>query len=154
MVRTFRLAIATALLAAVVVGAGPVSAGPDHGQKVIDTRLVGIPVAGQVIVGVNGAGRSWTLEKGKAKLFSDGFLELEVRGLVLGPGANEGINPVTTGRAIVVCNGVDKIMSDTVPFSVPDGDAVVEAHLALTSPCLAPVIFFTSAGGAWFAVSG
>jgi hypothetical protein len=159
MVRSLRLAAAIALLAALVVGTGSVAAGPDHGRKVIDTRLVGIPVGGQVLLGVPGGGRPWTIEKGKARLFEDGFVEVEVRGLVLGPGgANEGINPVASGRAIVVCNGgaaaTDKVMSATVPFSVPDGDAVVEAQLALPSPCLAPVIFFGSAGGSWFAVSG
>jgi len=154
MVRSLRLAAVTALLAALVVGTGSVAAGPDHGRKVIDTRLVGIPVAGQVLLGVTGGGRPWTIEKGKAKLFEDGFVDLEVRGLLLGPGgSNEGTNPIALGRAIVVCNGVDKVMSDTVPFS-PAGDAVVEAHLALPSPCLAPVIFFGSAGGSWFAVSG
>ena len=45
-------------------------------------------------------------------------------------------------------------MSDVVPLSVPDGDAHVNQWLTLPSPCLAPVVFFTSAGGAWFAVSG
>jgi hypothetical protein len=155
MVRSVRLAAATALLAAIVVGTGTAVAGPDHGRKIIDTRLVGIPVAGQVLLGVTGGGRPWTIEKGKAKLFEDGFIDLEVRGLVLGPGgANEGTNPIALGRAIVVCNGGDKIMSATVPFSVPGGDAEVEAQLALPSPCLAPVIFFGSAGGSWFAVSG
>jgi len=154
MVRILRLAAATALLAALVVGSGTAVAGPDHGRKIIDTRLVGIPVAGQVLLGVTGGGRPWTIEKGKAKLFEDGFLDLDVRGLVLGPGgANEGTNPIALGRAIVVCNGEDKVMSDTVPFS-PAGDAKVKAQLALPSPCLAPVIFFGNAGGAWFAVSG
>jgi hypothetical protein len=156
MVRSLRLAAAIALLAALVIGTGTVAADAgDHGRKIIDTRLVGIPVAGQVLLGVTGGGRPWTIEKGKAKLFEDGFIDLEVRGLVLGPGgANEGTNPIALGRAIVVCNGGDKIMSATVPFSVPGGDAEVEAQLALPSPCLAPVIFFGSAGGSWFAVSG
>jgi hypothetical protein len=152
-VRSLRLAAAAALLAALVVGSGTAVAGPDHGRKIIDTRLVGIPVGGQVLLGVNGGGLPWSIEKGRAKLFEDGFLELEVRGLVLAAGPNTGINPIALGRAIVVCNGVDKVQSDTVPFS-PTGDAVVEAHLALPSPCLAPVIFFASGGGAWFAVSG
>jgi hypothetical protein len=160
MVRPVRLAVATALLAGLVVGTGTVAADPgDHGRKIIDTRLVGIPVARQVLLGVPGGGRPWTIDKGKAKLFEDGWLDLEVRGLVLGPGgSNEGTNPIALGRAIVVCNGgavaADTVMSDPVPFSVPDGDAAVEAHLALPGPCLAPVIFFGSAGGSWFAVSG
>jgi len=153
MARSLRLAAVTAVLAALVVGTGSVAAGPDHGRKIIDTRLVGIPVAGQVLLGVTGGGLPWSIEKGKAKLFEDGFVDLEVRGLVLAAGPNTGINPIALGRAIVVCNGVDKIQSDTVPFSRA-GDAEVEAQLTLPSPCLAPVIFFGSAGGAWFAVSG
>ena len=81
-------------------------------------------------------------------------IEQKVHGLLLGPGgANEGTNPVTLGRAIVVCNGVDKVLSETVPFDA-DGDARVKTTMTLPSPCLAPVIFFGSAGGSWFAVSG
>ena len=47
-------------------------------------------------------------------------------------------------------------MTDTVPYS-PDGNAMVDARVALPSPCLAPVVFFagqTAAGPRWFAVSG
>jgi hypothetical protein len=151
--RSVRLAVATALLAGLVIGTGTATADPG-GAKILDTRLVGIEIPGQVLLGVTGGGRPWTIDKGDAKLFTDGRLELQVHGLVLGPGgANEGVNPVTTGRAIVVCNGVDKTQSDAVPFST-DGDAHVATQLALPSPCLAPVIFFGSPGGSWFAVSG
>lgn len=154
MVRSLRLAAAIALLGALVLGTGTVAADSgDHGRKFLDTRLVGLPVADQVLLGVTGGGRSWTIEMGKAKLYKDGWIDLKVRGLVLGPGTNEGINPIALGRAIVVCNGAGKIMSDTVPF-LPDGDAHVMAQLALPSPCLAPVVFFGNAAGAWFAVSG
>jgi hypothetical protein len=40
-----------------------------------------------------------------------------------------------------------------VPFS-DDGDAVVDDVVVLPSPCQAPVVFFTSPGGGWFAVTG
>lgn len=33
------------------------------------------------------------------------------------------------------------------------GNAKIEADLALPQPCLAPIIFVTSPGGAWFAVT-
>jgi hypothetical protein len=159
MVRWLRLAAAITLLVALVVGTGTVAADSDshsghHGRKILDTRLVGLAVKGQVLLGVTGAGRPWTLENGRAKLHADGWLDLKVHGLLLGPGGtNEGTNPVTLGRAIVVCNGVAIVMSDTVPFS-PAGDARVKAQLVLPSPCLAPVVFFGNAAGAWFAVSG
>ena len=55
------------------------------------------------------------------------------------------------------CNGgatpANIVSSAVVPLSIPDGDAHVNQWLTLPSPCLNPVIFFTSAGGAWFAVS-
>jgi len=155
MVRSLRLVAALALLATLVFGTGTVAADSGHhGRKILDTRLVGLPVAGQVLLGVTGGGRPWTIERGRAKLYADGRLDLKVRGLLLGPGgSNEGTNPVAMGRAIVVCNGVDKVMSDTVPFS-PDGDARVMAQLSLPSTCLAPVVFFGNPGGFWFAVSG
>jgi len=155
MVRSVRLAASLALVAVLAVGAGVATADPGpHAAKIIDTRLVGIDQPGQVLLGVTGGGRPWTIEKGNAKLFADGRIDLKVRGLLLGPGgSNEGTNPVAKGRAIVVCNGVDKVMSDPVPFS-PTGDAHVEAWLTMPSPCLAPVVFFGSPGGAWFAVSG
>ena len=155
MARSRRLAAALGLLAVLALGSGSVAADSNgHGGKVLDTTLAGIPVAGQVLLGVPGGGRPWTLVRGDAKLWTDGSIDVKVQGLLLGPGgANEGTNPVTLGRAIVVCNGVDRVLSETVPFSA-EGDARVMTRLTLPSPCLAPVIFFGSAGGSWFAVSG
>ena len=155
MVRSRRLAAALGLLAVLALGSGSVAADSSgHGGKITDTTLTGIPVANQALLGVPGGGRPWTLVRGDAKLWADGWLDVKVHGLLLGTGGtNEGTNPVTLGRAIVVCNGVDKVQSGTVPFSA-DGDARVMAQLNLPSPCLAPVIFFGSAGGSWFAVSG
>ena len=51
---------------------------------------------------MKGAGHAWAIDEGTAKLFSDGRLKVNVEGLVLTP---EGTNPVTTGRAVVSCNG-------------------------------------------------
>jgi hypothetical protein len=35
-----------------------------------------------------------------------------------------------------------------------NGDAEIEAMLDLPDPCLAPIVFVTNPGGAWFAVTG
>jgi hypothetical protein len=154
MARSRRLAAALGLLAVLALGSTSVAADSDgHGGKIIDTSLVGIPVANTTLLGVPGGGRSWTLVRGDAKLWADGWLDIKVNGLVLGPGPFEGTNPITLGRAIVVCNDADKVMSDTVPFSA-EGDARVMTQLTLPDTCLAPVIFFGSSGGSWFAVSG
>jgi hypothetical protein len=149
MLRSIRLAVLVGLLAALVAGAGTAAAG---GSKIVDTQLAGLPSPGLVLAGVKGAGHAWAIADGNAKLFSDGRLHVTVEGLVLTP---EGTNPVSSGRAVVSCNGgAQVLMSDPVPFSVPGGDATVDTTVSLPSSCLAPTIFFASPGGAWFAVSG
>ncbi len=154
MFRLFRPALVGAAIA-VAVAAGTVVADP--GTKVLDASMTGIPTAGQVLLGVKGGGLPWVLDRGDAKLFADGRLQVSVRHLVLAAGGAAGTNPIPTGRAIVACNGgADIVMTDTVPFS-PDGNAKVEATVSLPSPCLAPVVFFagqTGNGPLWFAVTG
>ena len=154
MARSLRFAIATALLAGLVLGTGTVAAAKGGQHKILDVQLIGLAVPFTVIAGVTGAGHAWAIDEGNAKLFSDGRLLINVEGLVLTP---EGINPVATGKGVVSCNGgataADIVSSDIVPLSRPDGDAHINQTLTLPSPCLNPVIFFTSAGGGWFAVS-
>ena len=111
------------------------------------------------VLGVVGAGAPWTTDNSNAKLFSDGTLVVRIHHLVFAAGANEGRNTVPQGRVTVVCNGnanpaTDRVNSDPIPFSVPEGNAEFDASLPLPSPCFAPVVFFTSPGGNWFAVSG
>jgi hypothetical protein len=121
--------------------------------------MTGIPVANMTLLGIQGGGRTWVLDEGRAKLHENGRLQLKVKGLVLGAdaGAAAGTNPIDTGVAIVVCDGgTSTITSTAVPFS-DSGDARVNEHLTLPNPCLAPVVFFagvTGAGPRWFAVTG
>lgn len=146
-------ALAGAALAAALT-TGAATAGP--GTKLLDASMTGIPQGGLVLDGVAGGGIPWMLDRGDARLFADGRLEVSVRHLVLASGANAGTNPIPTGRAIVACAGVDPILTDTVPYS-PEGNATVETHVDLPAPCLAPVVFFagqTGAGPRWFAVTG
>ena len=98
--RTLRLAFSLTILAALALStvASTVAGGP----KVLDARMTGIPTGGLVLDGVTGGGLPWRLDDGRAKLFADGRLEVEVEGLVL---VRDGTNPVTTGHAIVACGG-------------------------------------------------
>jgi len=154
MARVLRFGVALSLLAVLTVGAGSVAADAGGNHKVFDENMVGLPAPNVVVAGVTGAGHAWAIEHGNAKIFSDGRVLVNVEGLVLTP---EGNNPVATGRAVVSCNGgataADIVMSDIVPFSVPDGDAHVNQWLTLPSPCADPVVFFTNAAGRWFAVT-
>lgn len=154
--RRFRPALMGALVAT-LLAVGSVAADP--GTRILDASLTGIPAdhAGQTLLGVQGGGIPWVLDRGDARLFADGRLQVNVDNLVLAAGGGIGTNPIATGRAIVSCDGgASIVMTDTVPFS-PEGDAKVDTTIDLPSPCLAPAVFFagqTGAGPRWFAVSG
>jgi hypothetical protein len=81
-----------------------------------------------------------------------------VEGLVL---LATGANPVAQFKAIVSCQtigigGTAAVANvSTAPVSATTtGDAEIDETIALPSPCFAPIVFVTSAGGAWFAVTG
>lgn len=152
MSRTLRLVAATTLLA--VLALGSVTATTAGGPKLIDARMAGIPTANLVLQGVTGGGVPWVIDEGRAKLFTDGRLDVEVQGLVL---ATNGTNPIANGRAIVTCNSVPAASSEIVPFS-PEGDATVTTQVDLPDSCLAPAVFFVgvlpSGAERWFAVTG
>jgi hypothetical protein len=148
MTRTIRLALALTLLLALTLGA--VANAAAGGQKLFDSTMAGLTTPGQVIDGVTAAGAPWSIESGKATLFANGRLHVEVEGLIVIALRR---NPAATGKAVVSCNGVVAATTTTVPFS-PAGDAEVDAIVDLPSPCFGPSVFFTSAGGSWFAVTG
>ena len=148
MIRRIRFALALGVLVALTTAT--VATADASGRKVFTSVMTGLAVPGTVVAGVTGAGAAWVIEEGSATLTAGGRLHVEVEGLVL---TSTGTNPVTTGRAIVSCNGAVAATTDAVPFSAA-GDAEVEAAVSLPSPCLAPAVFFTSPGGKWFAVTG
>lgn len=157
MARSLRFAAVLALAGALLVG-GTVSGDPGGG-KLLDASMTGIPAgAASLFPGVAGGGVPWILDKGDARLFADGRLQVTVQGLVFAAGPNTGRNTIPTGRAIVSCNnGQDIVESSTVPYSVPEGDAQVNEQIELPATCLGPIVFFagvTPGGPRWFAVTG
>ena len=131
--------------------------------------MVGVPQAftgntnAAVIRGVAGGGIPWRLDLGKGELSSGGHLEIKVRGLVLATGANAGNNPVGVFKGLVSCLTSDAAVVNTPtgefpattgPASAGGGNADIEANLNLPSPCIAPIVFVTNAGGSWFAATG
>lgn len=122
-------------------------------------RLVGNEVTGAngAIRGQNAGGIPWRLERGEARLGRDGALRVSVRGLVL---RTTGVNPVAAFKAILSCLTPDgnslvtvNVSTATVPVG-PEGDADIREHVAVPSPCYAPIVLVTSGGGSWFAASG
>lgn len=129
--------------------------------------MVGVPAgltgAQSPIRGNNGGGLPWAVGASHGELTASGHLEVKVQGLVFAAGPNTGANTVTSFRAIVSCLQADgsvlNLLTDpfpatTGPASAGGGNAKIETQVNLPQPCIAPLVFVTSPGGAWFAASG
>lgn len=157
-----------ALIAVTAIGAWQVPGALAKETKILEfDTMVGIPQAftgtQMPIRGINGGGIPWMLRAASGELKADGHLRIQVRGLVLAAGPNAGSNPIASFRGLVSClqsdGSVANLMTDpfpatTGPASDGGGDAKIEAQLTLPQPCIAPLIFVTSPGGAWFASTG
>ncbi len=115
------------------------------------------------IRGINGGGLPWTLTSASGELKANGHLEVRVTGLVFAAGPNTGSNTVANFRAIVSCLKADGTVENVITGNFPatlgpaasgGGNANIEADLTLPQPCIAPIVFVTSPGGAWFAATG
>lgn len=114
---------------------------------------------------VPGGGFPWMITAGTGILKKDGHLIVHVRGLVLAdsapvPPALQGANPIPDFKAIVSCETIsagsavtDNVATGEFPASI-SGNATINATVSLPHPCIAPVVFVTSPGGAWFAATG
>ena len=148
--------------------AGSVSTANAKESKILEfDTMVGVPQAltgtQNPIRGINGGGLPWTIGSASGELKASGRLEITVQGLVFAAGPNTGSNTVASFRAIVSClasdGSVQNVMTDPFPATLGaassgGGNAKIEADLALPQPCIAPIVFVTSPGGAWFAATG
>jgi hypothetical protein len=155
--RIARLVLVVATVAALAAGAAGAIAS-DNRPRVLDANLAALPVAltGQTLFGVVAGGAPWRLDGGRATLFDDGSLRVDVRHLVLVP---TGANPIPTAVAIVTCGGVPVATTAAVPYST-DGDASIDTRVDLPAAgCFGPAVFFAGVIPAtgqprWFAVTG
>ncbi|HMJ00469.1 MAG TPA: hypothetical protein VK488_11595 [Gaiellaceae bacterium] len=140
-----------------------------QGAKVLDFKTmvgvvppyVGSPTNAALTRGIQGAGAAWQIDRAKGKLRSNGDLEVEVKGLVL---VSTGQNPLATFKAIVSCLSIDgngqavtvNQLTDAFPATMPGGDAEFDGSVSLPSPCIAPLVFVTTAGTTprWIALTG
>lgn len=126
------------------------------------------------IRGVNGGGLPWVVAKAEAKLLASSVLDVEVKGLVFDPRdpaviarGLAGRNTVPAFRAILSCRSIGAdgraavVNVATGPFpatqglaSEGGGDAHIVEQITVPSPCIAPIVFVTNPGLAWFAASG
>lgn len=158
------------LAVAVALVAPALGLGSADGRKVSDAKVlapVTEPYTGSAnaIRGVSGGGLPWEIGDATADLRADGRLHVDVEGLVLArrapvPANLQGTNPIPQFKAVVSCLTTSGGLATTSNVSTPpvtasaSGDAEIDATVDLPSPCFAPIVFVTSAGGAWFAVTG
>ena len=119
------------------------------------------------IRGVPGGGRPWVVDFGRGKLEPDGEIDILVKGLVFDPNDQSNIDAGLAGRntvpnfkAIVSCLSKDGDTATTVNVETglfpadEAGNAHIKDMVDLPQPCIAPIIFVASPGGAWFASTG
>jgi len=166
--KAFVIVLAAVLILGGVLFSGQFSPATAKEPKILEfDTMVGLPQAftgtQNPIRGVNGGGLAWAISSAHGELKASGKLEIDVQGLVFAAGPNTGSNTIPNFRAIVSCLKSDgtvmNITTDLFPAttgaaSAGGGNARIEAQLALPQPCIAPIIFVTSPGGAWFSTTG
>lgn len=118
------------------------------------------PVTGAAVGAVNdrgiaGGGKPWVITSGSGEVDRDGSVHVTVHGLVIPVPPFNGINPVGAFGATVSCitpDGVVNLRTATAP-ATSSGDATIDGSVSLPHPCKSPILFVTSPGGAWFAMS-
>lgn len=133
----------------------PTSAAVAHEPRHSDHRahdLLRAPIAGSLttdpaIFGVKPGGAPWVIDRGNARVRTDGRLEVRVEGLVIPPPAQPNINPVPRLSASLACNGKVVATTRQVPFS-RSGDARIKAWVKVPKRCIAPVVMLNPNGNA------
>jgi len=162
------LSLAFALTLGVIFLSGQFSLTTAREPKILEfDSMVGLPSAftgsQRPIRGINGGGLPWDIGSTFGELKANGKLEISVQGLVFADGPNKGRNTIPFFRGVVSCLTNDGSVANlsTEPFpatlgaaSSGGGNAEIEAMLNLPQPCIAPIVFVTSPGGAWFATTG
>ena len=154
----FRKLLVAALSALSVVAAGSatVLAHDDHRFLQFSSMT---PVTGAAVGAVNdrglaGGGKAWAITSGSGSVSRDGHVMVSVTGLVIPELGN--VNPLTKFKAIVSCvtkHHVIVNVSTGVFDANSAGDSTINDTVALPRHCGHPIVFVTSAGGAWFAMS-
>ena len=139
-----------------VLASGTVLANDEH--RILQFSSM-TPVAGAALGpavndrGLVGGGKAWAITSGSGAVSRDGHVMVSVTGLII---PEFGKNPVTQFRAIVSCvtqHDVVVNVSSGLFDATAAGDSTIDDTVALPRHCKEPLVFVTSPGGAWFAVS-
>jgi hypothetical protein len=165
------LSAAAVVITSVLIGQPALLVQADKHATILEfSTMVGVsaPYTGNTnpIRGINGGGLPWVIASGHGELNTAGAIEVEVKGLVLAndpsvPANLRGTNPVPQFKAIVSCQSIGAggtaitVTVATRAFNATSsGNASIEDTITLPRPCITPIIFVTSPGGAWFAATG
>jgi hypothetical protein len=134
----------------------------DGGIGVIPVSNVTVAANGSVTVsrnsvrGVNPPGQIWVIDGLKADVATDGRIQVQGRGLLLGGGDNIGLNANQRVFATLICSAAAPFQFSTPTTGVPlepNGDFRIDDTLSPAPPtdCASPVLLIRNTGGAWFA---
>jgi hypothetical protein len=173
MKKPLHVSIIRILILIAVLFTGSVTSATAKEPKILEfNTMIGVPRpytgATNAIRGVPGGGLPWVISSAEGELKANGKLEIKVSGLVFDPNDPDviargigGTNTVPNFKAIVSCLSKDadgnpttvNISTGLFPADAA-GNSEIEEKVALPTPCIAPIIFVTSPGGAWFATTG
>jgi hypothetical protein len=169
---SFLSLVVVLLVGSVFLSAGVPTASAGNATIYKFNTMLGVPRpytgSANPIRGISGGGLPWVITSANGFLHADGQLEIQVRGLVIDPNdpaaiaaGKAGVNPSPTFIAIVSCLSKDangaattvNLQTNTFPASAT-GDSTISDTVSLPQPCIAPIVFIASPGGAWFAATG
>lgn len=150
------LVAAMGALSLAAVGSATVLANDEHRILEFDSMT---PVTGAAVGtvndrGIKGGGLPWVIASGSGDVTRGGHVHVTVSGLVIPSLGN--INPITGFKAIVSCftQGHAIVNVSTAVFPADSaGNSTIDDTVALPRPCVHPIVFVTSPGGSWFAMS-
>jgi hypothetical protein len=151
------LVAAMGALSLAAVGSATVLAHDDHRILQFDsmTAVTGAAVGPAVNDrGLTGGGLPWVISTGSGSVTRDGHVQVSVTGLVIPSKGN--INPLGSFKAIVSCVTQHHVIVNvsTAAFAANmAGDSTINDTVALPRHCSHPILFVTSTGSAWFAMS-
>jgi hypothetical protein len=140
---------------------GSLTLGSAHAaDELVKSQLTACPSDKTVLGGVNACGKIWRLTSGDAIIGKDGTTNVHLTGLVLNDasvgqfnGSPDGVDAIAIA---VVCGGKVVAQSDPVLLS-KEGNAVVNAKLAVPQTCASPVVLvrerYEGKIGGWLAAT-
>jgi hypothetical protein len=130
------------------IGAIPIS------NVAVDATTGAVTVTRNMVRGVNSPGQIWTIKELEAGIKTNGDIEVEGKGLVLGGGNSIGRATGQSVFATLFCGTVEHSTTATGVLLATDGDFKIDDVLVPIPPadCVDPVLLIRTAGsGNWFA---